>query len=468
MEDLLLIDPFEATAMVPLSLRGRTATNGDDDGALFGSVQGTAPTSPDAGALEEHARWIRLGLFAYTDDDAVEVPGQPAASPSSAAASSRSSDGVDGDEDVDADTHGASLSSTHSGDGSMSSAEDAGELSDTGSSSSYESRSSTSMPRDGRGHSHSMSTDDDLPPEGLVEATPETPFTAAAVTATVAAIMAPAISSAGWVAAAVGTARRALAGKAASVPSATPGHAAAAAARPLALNVPLSDTDLVALDVAEIQRLSGKQLNKVEERALRRLRRRVKNKLSAASSREKKRNYVSNLEETMTQIQRENEELRARVQHLETENAALRNAQPPPPADMAWTTAVLGDRGGRGSNHGHGVGGRGSSIALFALLLSFGLFLPWTVPGGESRHGGAADDGSGGLTATSGGGVGDSQPVRAGLATSRVWSYPPRFRVAPPETADANWTSVADARLDADSPVWLPSTDSVWTPAAST
>ena len=89
MEDLLLIDPFEATAMVPLSLRGRTATNGDDDGALFGSVQGTAPTSPDAGALEEHARWIRLGLFAYTDDDAVEVPGQPAASPSSAAARPR-------------------------------------------------------------------------------------------------------------------------------------------------------------------------------------------------------------------------------------------------------------------------------------------------------------------------------------------------------------------------------------------
>jgi len=152
----------------------------------------------------------------------------------------------------------------------------------------------------------------------------------------------------------------------------------------------LTDTELVAMDVAEIQRLSGLQLSKAEERALKRLRRRVKNKLSAAHSRAKKRDYVVSLEERIQEVTDENAQLRARIAELEAENRTLRERAQPAAAPAAVSAAVAmpwTENVGQaprlvrpGGPAGLPLGKRPAGVALMALLLSFGLFFNWTLP----------------------------------------------------------------------------------------
>jgi len=90
------------------------------------------------------------------------------------------------------------------------------------------------------------------------------------------------------------------------------------------LKLDLSEEELVEMDLAEIQELSGVRLTKLEERQIRQLRRKLKNKMAAASSREKKRNYVDGLEERVELVTRENMELRETVESLRRENESLR------------------------------------------------------------------------------------------------------------------------------------------------
>jgi hypothetical protein len=174
------------------------------------------------------------------------------------------------------------------------------------------------------------------------------------------------------------------------------GATAAAAAAPVVLElgaVTVAETDLVAMDMAEIQRLSGMQLTKAEERSLKRLRRRVMNKLSAASSRQKKRDYLAGLEERAQVTSRENAALRARIQALEAENRALRAAAACVPAPVPAAAAakihpalradvalpppavrLAAPAGRRTLTPQRTVG-----AVLMVVLLSFGLLFPWTT-----------------------------------------------------------------------------------------
>jgi hypothetical protein len=179
--------------------------------------------------------------------------------------------------------------------------------------------------------------------------------------------------------------------------------------------VTVAETDLVAMDMAEIQRLSGMQLTKAEERSLKRLRRRVMNKLSAASSRQKKRDYLAGLEERAQVTSRENAALRARVQALEAENRALRAAAACVPAPVPAAAAAkihpalradvalpppavrLAPPAGRRTLTPQ----RTVGAVLMVVLLSFGLWFPWTTAPASSVITAAAPGASGAPAASS-------------------------------------------------------------------
>ncbi|CAN2391702.1 basic region leucin zipper [Pristimantis euphronides] len=100
-------------------------------------------------------------------------------------------------------------------------------------------------------------------------------------------------------------------------------------------------------------------LTKTEERALKRVRRKIRNKRSAQESRKKKKEYVDGLEERVTTCTAHNQELQKKVQQLQRQNCSLvqqlRNLQ-----------ALLSQSGARTSS---------SSTCIMVLVLSFCLIL---------------------------------------------------------------------------------------------
>ncbi|KAJ7330180.1 extracellular matrix constituent secretion [Desmophyllum pertusum] len=68
---------------------------------------------------------------------------------------------------------------------------------------------------------------------------------------------------------------------------------------------------------------TGLPLTKVEERALKKVRRKIKNKISAQESRRKKKEYMETLEKRVDNCASENLELRKKVDSLETTNRSL-------------------------------------------------------------------------------------------------------------------------------------------------
>ncbi|XP_078359167.1 cyclic AMP-responsive element-binding protein 3-like protein 1 isoform X2 [Oculina patagonica] len=68
---------------------------------------------------------------------------------------------------------------------------------------------------------------------------------------------------------------------------------------------------------------TGLPLTKVEERALKKVRRKIKNKISAQESRRKKKEYMETLEKRVENCASENLELRKKVDTLETTNRSL-------------------------------------------------------------------------------------------------------------------------------------------------
>ncbi|EFX80035.1 hypothetical protein DAPPUDRAFT_51722, partial [Daphnia pulex] len=64
-------------------------------------------------------------------------------------------------------------------------------------------------------------------------------------------------------------------------------------------------------------------LTKAEEKSLKKIRRKIKNKISAQESRRKKKEYMDTLERRAQVLADENSDYRQRLLKLETDNAAL-------------------------------------------------------------------------------------------------------------------------------------------------
>ncbi|NXC77421.1 CR3L3 protein, partial [Anhinga anhinga] len=64
-------------------------------------------------------------------------------------------------------------------------------------------------------------------------------------------------------------------------------------------------------------------LTKYEERVLKKIRRKIRNKQSAQESRKKKKEYIDGLESRMSACTAQNQELQRKVLHLEKQNSSL-------------------------------------------------------------------------------------------------------------------------------------------------
>lgn len=114
-------------------------------------------------------------------------------------------------------------------------------------------------------------------------------------------------------------------------------------------------------------------LTKHEERELKRIRRKIRNKISAQDSRKRKKEYIDGLEDRVKACTEENQQLQKRIRRLEVENQSLLVQM------RKFQNAVIGGSSGRSQAH--------ASTALMMLILSAALFI---VP--SLRQDGAVSD----------------------------------------------------------------------------
>ncbi len=105
-------------------------------------------------------------------------------------------------------------------------------------------------------------------------------------------------------------------------------------------------------------------LSREEERNLKRIRRKIRNKVSAQDSRKRKKEYLDNMEDRVRQCTDENEELHKRIAQLESQNKTL--------ASQLKRLHQIIVNGGFTSRQTQ------ASTAMMVLLLSTALFL---IPG---------------------------------------------------------------------------------------
>merc|ERR1719433_55712 len=103
-------------------------------------------------------------------------------------------------------------------------------------------------------------------------------------------------------------------------------------------------------------------LTREEERNLKKIRRKIRNKLSAQDSRKRKREYVDSMEDRVKHVSDENAELKEKINALETQNKTLA-------AQLRRLHQIVVNGGLRQGQ---------TSTALMVLLLSTALFL---IPG---------------------------------------------------------------------------------------
>ena len=113
-------------------------------------------------------------------------------------------------------------------------------------------------------------------------------------------------------------------------------------------------------------------LTKAEQKHLKRVRRKIKNKVSAQESCKRKKDYVQGLEQRVEHCTTVNRELQRKVGALETENRSLL-------AQLQKLQALV--------SHYHPSRMKTGSLVL-VVILSFSLFFaPWLQPAGRQRSG---------------------------------------------------------------------------------
>lgn len=133
-------------------------------------------------------------------------------------------------------------------------------------------------------------------------------------------------------------------------------------------------TDKLVL-TAEERRLLSKEgitlpsnypLTKHEERELKRIRRKIRNKISAQDSRKRKKEYVDGLEERVKQCTDENQSLMKRIKMLQGQNHSL-------VTQMKKLQSLLSKTNGGGSNSSNSSNSAQPTTCLMVLLLSMAL-----------------------------------------------------------------------------------------------
>lgn len=107
-------------------------------------------------------------------------------------------------------------------------------------------------------------------------------------------------------------------------------------------------------------------LTKQEERDLKRIRRKIRNKISAQDSRKRKKEYVDGLEDRVKNCTEENQQLQKRIKTLEKQNETLK-------VQLKRYQNLVGSNLNHGKHHNH------ASTALMMLILSTALIVVPTL-----------------------------------------------------------------------------------------
>jgi len=125
----------------------------------------------------------------------------------------------------------------------------------------------------------------------------------------------------------------------------------------------LSDEEKRLLKKEGIQLPSHYPLTKQEERELKRIRRKIRNKISAQDSRKRKKEYIDGLEDRVKACTDENQQLQKRIRTLEQQNDNLLSQM------RRFQSMVANGISGTGRSHTH------ASTAIMMLVLSAALFI---------------------------------------------------------------------------------------------